>query len=136
MVFAALLILSQLVLNILLSREIILWIPSPREKLLLILLLWLFPLLGVVVVWRKVRPDWFQREPGEPGSKSSVSSGLLALDAIFNPGSAHVLDAQKRSEVTIRMEGEMYDRELPDHIDVEDQGNPESKPDNLPEDNP
>ena len=118
----------HLILNVLLTREIVLWIVQRREKFLYILLLWALPVVGVIVAWRRVKPEWFSGEPGDRRDRGTVSSGLLALDAIFNPGSAHVADVQKRSEVTIRMEGEMYDRELPDHIKIGDNApTPEDK---------
>ena len=112
-------LLFLMVLNSLLSREVCHWIPQASEKVWLLLLIWLLPVIGILLVYRRVRPGWFGPEHQGDNSGSPVSSGLLALDAIFNPGSAHVLDARKRSEVTIRMEGEMYDRELPEHIEIE-----------------
>jgi hypothetical protein len=120
-------LLLHVVLNILLSVEIHNWIPATREKLVYYALLWLLPVVGIILVWRRVRPDWFRHEPG---NGKTLSSGLLAVDAIFNPGSAHVLEAQKRGEITIRMEGEMVDRELPENIEIVDNARIDQKPEN------
>lgn len=119
MLLTTLFVLFHLVLNILLSREVTLWIPARGERIRWYALLWLLPVAGAILAWRRVQPDWFGGS-GEPGAGTSLSAGLLSVDAIFNPGAAYIPEAQRRSEITIRMEGEMYDRELPDHIHIDD----------------
>lgn len=129
LLLGAILLMVNTVLNIFLSRDIINWVPTIRERLVLFILLWLLPVFGFLLVYRKIGPGWFEKEIDEPGQGSSASTGLLALDAIFNPSSAHVLNAQKKSDITIRMEGEMYDRDLPDAINPDDDEFVKSKSD-------
>lgn len=111
-------IVFHFLLNLLLSREIFYWVPGWRIQAGYYTVLWLLPVVGPIVVWWRVQPGWFTRETGN-ADRMSMSSGLLALDAIFNPGAVHVLAAQKSSEITIRMEGEMYDRDLPEYIKID-----------------
>lgn len=123
--------LVHLYVNIRLTVDIIGWVPDFHKRNAYILLVWLLPVAGALYVYRQVAPDWFTPETPSDDTPSAVSSGLMGLDAIFNPGSRHVAEAQKKGEITIKAEGEMYDRDLPEFIDVEaadtKQNSPERK---------
>lgn len=117
--FLVLLFLVHLYVNIRLSADIVGWVPDARKRNALLALVWLLPLVGALYVYRRLALSWFTPESGGSDSQSVVGAGLLGLDAIFNPGARHIAEAHKKGEITIKAEGEMYDRELPEFIDVE-----------------
>lgn len=126
--FLVVLGLVHLYVNIRLTGDIIGWVPDSRKRNAYVVLVWLLPLGGALYVYRKVAPDWFTPETPSDDAPSAVSSGLMGLDAIFNPGSRHVAEAQKKGEITIKAEGEMYDRKLPEFIDVEAEDTKQDSP--------
>ena len=117
--FLGMLGLLHLYVNIRLTVDVIGWVPDIPKRNAYVVLVWLLPLVGALYVYRQVAPDWFTPETPSDDAPSAVSSGLMGLDAIFNPGSRHVAEAQKKGEITIKAEGELYERKLPEFIDVE-----------------
>jgi len=71
--------------------------------------LWLIPLIGAVFIYRILNLNWFRNEDGSSHG-GSVSMGLLEMDAIFNPGSRHIMEERQRAKMEVRKEGELYDR--------------------------
>ena len=91
-------ILPHIFINSLLSKELYLWEPSLRKRILLILVVWLFPVLGAIIAYKSLDLDWFSStKKSSSNAQSNLSGGLLELDAIFNPGARHVIE-QKQKE--------------------------------------
>ena len=51
--------------------------------------------------------------------------GFLEIDAIFNPGSKHVVEEKQREKMEVRKEGELYDPPEYD-IDLDDEAKTKS----------
>lgn len=113
-----LLLVVHLYVNIRLSSDIVGWVLEPRKRKVFLGLVWLLPVLGALYVYRRVAPEWFTPDADSGDGQSAVSSGLLGLETIFNPGARNIAEAQKKGEITIKAEGEMYDRDLPEFIEV------------------
>jgi hypothetical protein len=73
----------------------------------LILLLWLLPFIGIIVVYKILDLGWFRKEYGDTSS-STISSGFLEMDAIFNPGSRHRIENRQEQKMEVRKEGELF----------------------------
>lgn len=115
--------LVQLYVNVRLTRDIFGWVPNAAKRKTFLCLVWLLPVVGALYVYRQLAPEWFTPDKDDDENQSAVSAGLLGLDAIFNPSSRNIIDALKKGEITIKAEGEMYDRKLPDFIDVDAEQN-------------
>jgi hypothetical protein len=94
-------------------------VPDARKRKIFFWLVWLLPFVGALYVYRRLAPDWFTPDRDSGDSQSFISSGLLGLESIFNPGARNINEANKKAAITIKAEGEMYDRQLPDFVDVE-----------------
>ncbi len=117
--FVVLPLLAQLYVNIRLTHDISGWVPDARRRKAFFCLVWLLPVVGALYVYRRLAPQWFTRDSDSRDIQSTAAAGLMGLDSIFNPGARNIAEVQKRGEITIKAEGEMYDRELPAFIDVE-----------------
>src|SRR5687768_11106757 len=107
-------ILFHLYANIRLTGDVLGWVPDPRKRNIFLCLVWLLPVAGALHVYRTLAPEWFTPDNAESEGQSTMSAGLMGLDAIFNPSSRNIVEALKKGEITIKAEGEMYDRDLPD----------------------
>ncbi len=117
--FFILLFLAHLYVNITLSGDVVGWVPEARKRKVLLSLVWLLPLLGAFYVYRRLAPDWFKPDGNSDEMPSATAAGLMGLDSVFNPSTRNIIEANKKGEITIKAEGEMYDRKLPAFIDVE-----------------
>jgi hypothetical protein len=111
--------LAHLYVNIRLTADVIGWVPEALRRKAYLLLVWLLPLAGAFYVYRRLAPDWFKPDGDSGDVQSATAVGLIGLDAIFNPSTRNIIEADKKGEITIKAEGEMYDRDLPEFIDVE-----------------
>lgn len=75
-------------INLLITKEILSWVKSKIRIVNLLLVLWCLPFLGAFVVYQKtdISPVWFYNANSEINSSSVVSSSLMEVEAIFNPG--------------------------------------------------
>ena len=116
-IFPLLAITAWVFVNSRLSWELLAWGPENwLGKLGLLALLWLVPLLGTVVIYRRLGLKWFKAKPGQ-GTGDVIGGGLVELDMMFNPGAKHLLDAKQPQQVEMQQDGEPDDRQF-DHIDV------------------
>lgn len=127
-----LLFLVHLYVNIRLTSDVIGWVPEALRRKAYLLLVWLLPLAGAFYVYRRLAPDWFKPDGDGGDIQSATAVGLMGLDSIFNPGTRNIIEADKKGEITIKAEGEMYDRDLPEFIDVEAARNQMANDDNKP----
>ncbi len=105
-----------LILNLRLSWEVIAWTPDAwRNKAGKLALLWLLPVLGFTVLYRRLSLDWFKSRPRE--THDVIGDGLLEIDAFFNPGARHLMHAKQSQQTEMQQDGEPDDRDF-DHIDV------------------
>lgn len=116
---AIVLILIHVAANIRLSIDVFNWVLGGKQRSGFLALVWLLPFLGAAIVYRKLKPEWFTPERSDEPKQSVVSAGLMGLDTIFNPSTGNIAEAQKKGELTIKAEGEMYNRKLPDFVEIE-----------------
>jgi hypothetical protein len=109
-------------INAMLTKEVLMWIPSRRKQALLIVLVWVVPLIGAVIVYRSAELTWFQKSKDDPGGGSSVAGGLLGLDSFFNPGARHTLETMQAEHVEVSESGE------PEHNVSQDEAPSVSQP--------
>jgi len=95
-------------INAVFTKIIFSWEPAPGKRFLLLLVLWLIPFLGALMVYRNFDLAWFTKED-DAGGSNAASTGFLEMDAIFNPGSKHVVEEIQRVKTEVRKEGEMFD---------------------------
>lgn len=116
--FFAIIITLHLIVNLSLSKEIIDWMPLLGKKLLFMGLLWCIPFIGATVVYKHLNLDWLQPSKRNPADRSGISTGLLELGAIFNPGTKYVIEAQQKERVEVKKEGEMHNIKNSSIIDI------------------
>jgi len=102
-----------IVVNSVLTKIIIEWEPTFKKRALMLILLWVIPFLGAAMIYKQLDVGWFKKEPGYKSS-SAVSAGFLEIDAIFNPGSKHQVEAMQETKLEVRKEGETYTK--PDQV--------------------
>jgi len=102
-----------IVVNSVLTKIIIEWEPTFKKRALMLILLWVIPFLGAAMIYKQLDVGWFKKEPGYK-SGSAVSAGFLEIDAIFNPGSKHQVEAMQETKLEVRKEGETYTK--PDQV--------------------
>lgn len=123
--FIAIVIMLHFIINLVLSKEIIDWVPSLNKKLLLAGLLWCIPFAGAIFVYTRLGLRWFRPSKKSSAGGSSVSTGLLEIDAIFNPGTKYVIEARQKERTERKKEGEMHEVENSNIINTQIQKNPE-----------
>ena len=89
--------------KIILDEELLL-----ARRFKLFALTWIIPIVGVVVVYKALELNWFRNEDGSKGG-TMTSTSFLEIDAIFYPGSRHVLEEKQREKIETRKEGEDYE---------------------------
>jgi hypothetical protein len=97
---AFLAVLAHVFFGVLLSREAIVW---PRLSLtkrsFLLLAIWFMPVVGAVIAYKTVKLDWFRKTT----SNGSVPAGILGeMDAAFNPGARHTMEARQEARIERR----------------------------------
>ncbi|WP_448564502.1 hypothetical protein [Thalassotalea ganghwensis] len=105
----------HLLINAHLSKEIYHWVPLLKQRLTLLLCLWLIPLIGIVFVYKYLDLAWFKPKSVRSSSEQqNVGSAFLEVDAIFNPGQKHVLEAQQKEIIEEKEDGSVYDNNKQD----------------------
>jgi len=107
----SLILVLMIVVNLVLSKVIIDWEPTFKKRA--VILLWIISFLGAAMIYKLLDLGWFKKEPGYKSS-GAVSAGFLEIDAIFNPGSKHQIEAMQETKLEVRKEGETYTN--PDQI--------------------
>jgi len=82
------------------SREIMVWVPSKKRKFKLMLLVWLVPVFGLRLANKKAQLGLFE-ETHQPASAESMGMGLLEIEAVFNPGAKHRIEAVQQHKVQV-----------------------------------
>lgn len=109
----------QLYVNIRLTGDILDWVPDSRRRKALLCLVWVLPAAGAIYVYRRLELNWFAPAKELDEAQSAYPAALMGIDAIFNPSSGNIAETLGKAEITIKAEGEMYDRKLPDFIDLD-----------------
>ena len=113
----------HVIANLVFSKLILDSEPTVTRRSYLLAVLWLIPFLGIVFIYKTLDLNWFSNEDGSART-GGVSISFLEMDAIFNPGSKHVVEEQQREKMEVKKEGEMYaSRE--NKIDLSDQAEDE-----------
>lgn len=112
--------LLQLYVNIRLTGDILDWVWDSRRRKALLCLVWVLPVAGAFYVYRNLGLDWFTPDKELDEAQPAYPTALMGIDAIFNPSSGNVSEALVKTEITIKAEGEMYDRKLPDFIELDE----------------
>ncbi len=94
----------------LLSREVLIWVPDRKRKLKLLLLIWLIPVKGLKWANQKAQLGW-NEERKETIGTSSVDMGLMLIDAIYNPGAKHRIEAIQVRRVKVAKKNGQNDEE-------------------------
>ncbi|WP_196137200.1 hypothetical protein [Aliikangiella sp. G2MR2-5] len=103
-----------LVFNATLTKEILTWEPSPVKRTLLLLVVWLVPVVGAFFAYKYLDLSWFKKPTKKSSGEQNVVSGaLLEIDAIFNPGQRHVIEARQKEQMELSEDGQQHnsDRE-------------------------
>ncbi|WP_064435825.1 MULTISPECIES: hypothetical protein [Pseudoalteromonas] len=99
----------HILVNAHISKEIHQWVPSLQKRLVLFLCVWFIPVIGIAVAYKTLNLDWFKKKNKSTVSgQSSVSGAFLEVDAIFNPGKKHVVEAQQKEVIEKKEDGEMF----------------------------
>lgn len=91
--------------NLFMSREILIWVPNKKRKIKLLLLVWLIPIFGLRLANKKTQLGLFEAKK-QTGSGESMGMGLLELEAIFNPGAKHRIEAVQEHKVQVAKKSE------------------------------
>lgn len=98
--------LAQIFFGVILSREVRTW---PRlsfvKRSFLLLAIWLVPVVGAVIAYKAVKLDWFRKTT----SSGSVPVSIFGeVDAAFNPGARHAMEARQEIRIEQRKSAEPY----------------------------
>jgi len=105
----AVIVLPHIFINAHISKEIHHWVPSVQKRLVLFLYVWFIPFIGVAIAYKTLGLDWFKHnKKNVAAGESSISGALLEVDAIFNPGQKHVIEAKQKAIIEKKEDGEMY----------------------------
>ena len=64
-------------------------------------MLWLIPMFGVVFIHRhKLFKHMRGYKEGNTEEGNAISSGMLEIDSVFNPGARNVIEAVQQQKVT------------------------------------
>ena len=97
---AGLLLAYHVISSLFMSREIMVWVPSKKKKIKLLLLVWLVPVFGLSMANKKGQLGLYE-ETNQTGSSESVGMGLLEIEAVFNPGAKHRIEAVQEHKVQV-----------------------------------
>ena len=103
LIIGILTILPYLFINVQLSKEVLQWEPSLGKRTLLLLIIWCIPFLGAVFANKNLGLNQFKEKNKTSASEQGIASGLLELDAIFNPGTRHIIEAKKKEETRVEL---------------------------------
>jgi len=107
-------VLLHILMNAHISKEIHQWVPSLQKRLVLFLCVWFIPFIGVAIAYKTLDLDWFkQKSKNSSSGQSSIGGAFLEVDAIFNPGQKHVIEAQQKEIIEKREDGDMYKKDKP-----------------------
>ena len=103
-------------INAKLTYELFLWVPKGIKRFLMLLAVWLLPMVGAVIAYKRLELDWFTAEKDKKSNKKTggqtmVSGALLEADSIFNPGQRHVIEARQEEQVELSESGQMHDKQ-------------------------
>ena len=108
-------VLLHIFINAHISKEIHHWVPSIQKRLFLFLCVWFIPFVGIAITYKTLDLDWFkQKSKNSSSGQSSIGGAFLEVDAIFNPGQKHVIEAQQKEVIEKREDGDMYNKDKPD----------------------
>jgi hypothetical protein len=83
------------------TKEIYYWVPSLKNKILMLLVLWLIPILGFIYIHRhKLLKHMRSYKEGSADEGNAISSGMLEIDSVFNPGARNHIEAVRQQKVT------------------------------------
>ena len=83
------------------SKDIYYWVPALKNKILMLLALWLIPIIGVVFIYRHKKFSHMRSyKEGNTENDNAISSGMLEIDSVFNPGARHFIEAIKEQKTT------------------------------------
>lgn len=102
-IFLALIILLAIyhvISSLVMTREIMVWVPNKKRKLKLLLLVWLVPFFGLRLANKKAQLGLFEPSK-EQASSSTVGASLLEIEAVFNPGVKHRVEAVQEHKVKV-----------------------------------
>ncbi len=111
------LLLIHILFASLLSREVLIWVPTWRRKIKLLLLIWLVPVKGLKWANQKAQLGWNEARRDAVGG-SSVGMGLMEVDAVFNPGARNRIEAVQEHKVAVVKKNDQ-DHDQP-HSDLSD----------------
>jgi len=96
---------AHFLVNAILTREVILWVPSLGKRSMLLVLVWCVPVVGAIIAYRSTACGWFRSRRDPSGQGGSGAGGvLLEMDAVFNPGKRHVIEARQEQKVEITLD--------------------------------
>tara|TARA_B100000315_G_C14368702_1_gene491923 strand:+ start:434 stop:817 length:384 start_codon:yes stop_codon:yes gene_type:complete len=116
--FFIVVIFIHVVVNVVFSKLILDWKPTGMKRIYMLATVWLIPVLGIFIIYKRLNLNWFSSEDGSKRT-AGVSISFLEMDAIFNPGSKHVVEEQQREKTEVRKEGELVDGA---GVDAEEKG--------------
>ena len=108
--YAAIFVFFHVVTSLILSRVIFEWEPGAGRRIILLTILWLVPIIGFLYVYSQFDLEWFGR-PDRSKRSNSVSTGLLEMDAVFNPGSRHQIESRQQQATEVRIDEDSLDHD-------------------------
>ena len=83
------------------SKEIYYWVPALKNKVLMLTALWLIPVFGVTYIHNhKLFKHMRSYKEGSADQGNAISSGMLEIDSVFNPGARNIIEAVQQQKVT------------------------------------
>jgi flagellar biosynthesis/type III secretory pathway M-ring protein FliF/YscJ len=90
-------------ISIVLTKELLMWEPNLSIRVFLILVVWLVPFIGALIVYKNLGLSWFKgRKKSAVNAQSNMSGALLEIDSIFNPGQKHVIEQRQKEHIELR----------------------------------
>lgn len=105
--FVALALFIHLVIILVFIKFVIGREPSNQKRAAYVFLLAIVPFLGALLVYKFLNLNWFRNEDGSKRA-GAISIDFLELDAIFNPGSKHVLEERQRGKKKQNQNGKKF----------------------------
>ena len=107
-------VLIHFTINIVLTKDILDWVPSLQKRILMIAFVWCFPLLGALFTYKDLNLAWFKKVDKKSAGNASISGGLLGIDSFVNPGAKYLAELMQKEQVEESEQGELFDKKFVD----------------------
>ena len=91
----------------LMTKEIFNWVPGLKKQILLCILVWCVPIVGILVASKAGKLGVFKPISKKTGD-SLISVGFFEIDSVLNPGAKNRIEMIEKQRSGITEDGELH----------------------------